>query len=432
MSCIRVILTVVIITWGVIASAPPVLADIENAYVRRNLVVNRSDPNDPTSPPLAAIIDPLLRNPWGAAIRSAGLGGHFWLANAASATVTTYVGDVYDESGNFVPLYQDDLKFITVEGSPIGQVFSASGTDFPVTGLLCSDDSLEVCDASQGDKFLGEFTGPSRFIVATEEGQIAAWTEGTLNGQFGRMRTFVTVLDNSQKSALYRGLAVTQRDSRNLLYAANFSQDRIEVYTSHWRPIPWVWTRHGFVRPFQKPADIPANYVPFNIQSLNGLLYVAYAELIRPGDPDYDPEEPFAERTCGGCGYVAVFNWRGLHVRTLEGRGRLNAPWGLAIAPENFGRFSNALLVGNFGDGTIVGFDPTTGQQIDYLRDPQGKIIAIDGLWAIFFGNGASLGRADFLYWTAGFNEETDGGFGSLNYIGTPNPDPSAAAAAIP
>jgi hypothetical protein len=119
MSCIRVILTVVI-TWGVIASAPPVLADTENAYVRRDLVVNRSDPNDPTSPPLAPIIDPLLRNPWGAAIRSAGLGGHFWLANAASATVTTYVGDVYDESGNFVPLYQDDLKFITVEGSPIG------------------------------------------------------------------------------------------------------------------------------------------------------------------------------------------------------------------------------------------------------------------------------------------------------------------------
>ena len=83
-------------------------------------------------------------------------------------------------------------------------------------------------------------------------------------------------------------------------YAANFSQDQIEVYTSHWRRIPRVWTRHGFVRPFQKPADIPANYVPFNIQSLNGLLYVAYAELIRPSDPDYDPEEPLAERTCGG------------------------------------------------------------------------------------------------------------------------------------
>ena len=197
MRCIRVILTVFVIISAVISSAPLVLADTENAYVRRNLVVNRHDPNDPTSPPPAGIIDPLLRNPWGAAIRSAGLGGHFWLANAASATVTTYIGDVYDENGDFVPLYQDDLKSITVEGSPIGQVFSASATDFPVTGLLCTDDGLEVCDANQGDKFLGEFTGPSRFIVATEEGQIAAWTEGTLNDQFGRMRTFVTVIDNS-------------------------------------------------------------------------------------------------------------------------------------------------------------------------------------------------------------------------------------------
>jgi uncharacterized protein (TIGR03118 family) len=90
-------------------------------------------------------------------------------------------------------------------------------------------------------------------------------------------------------------------------------------------------------------------------------------------------------------------------------------PWDMAVAPANFGPFSRALLVGNFGDGTIVGFDLTTGKQIDYLRDPQGDIIGIDGLWALFFGNGASLGRADFLDWTADFNDETDGGFGSLN-----------------
>jgi uncharacterized protein (TIGR03118 family) len=432
MWCLRVLLIVFIITGGVISSAPPLIADTENAYARRNLVVNRHDPTDPTSPPPAAIIDPLLLNPWGAAIRSAGLGGHFWLANAASATVTTYIGDVYDESGQFVPLHQDDLKFIAIEGSPIGQVFSSSDSDFPVTGLLCTDDGIEVCDTSQGDKFLGKFTGPSRFIVSTEEGQIAAWTEGAIDGQFGRMRTFVTVVDNAHRGALYRGLAVTAYDAANWLYAANFSQDRIEVYNSRWRRIRWVWNGQRFVRPFAKPADIPASYVPFNIQYLEGLLYVAYAELIQPDDPDYDPAEPYVERACQGCGFVAVFDQRGLYIRTLEGQGRLNAPWGMAVAPANFGPFSRALLVGNFGDGTIVGFDLTAGKQIDYLRDLQGDIIAIDGLWAIFFGNGASLGRADFLYWTAGFNNETDGGFGSLIYIRTPNPDPSAAAAATP
>jgi uncharacterized protein (TIGR03118 family) len=91
--------------------------------------------------------------------------------------------------------------------------------------------------------------------------------------------------------------------------------------------------------------------------------------------------------------------------------------------PSNFGKFSNALLVGNFGNGTIVGFDLRTGEQIGYLRDPQGERVVIDGLWAIFFGNGESLGRADFLYFTAGPNEETDGVFGSLNWSASPNPD---------
>ena len=107
MQDIRVIHIVFLFMAGVISSVPPVVADTENAYARCHLVVNRQDPTDPTSPPPATIIDPLLRNPWGAAIRSAGLGVHIWLANAASATVTTYIGDVYDESGQFVPLYQD-------------------------------------------------------------------------------------------------------------------------------------------------------------------------------------------------------------------------------------------------------------------------------------------------------------------------------------
>lgn len=97
----------------------------------------------------------------------------------------------------------------------------------------------------------------------------------------------------------------------------------------------------------------------------------------------------------------------------------------MAIAPpDNFGEFSNALLVGNFGDGRIVGFDLDSGTQVDYMRDAEEQVIEIDGLWAIFFGNGASLGRADYLYWTAGFNDETDGGFGSLNWFAVPNPSP--------
>jgi uncharacterized protein (TIGR03118 family) len=106
---------------------------------------------------------------------------------------------------------------------------------------------------------------------------------------------------------------------------------------------------------------------------------------------------------------VAVFNRRGRHLRTFEARGRLNAPWGLAIAPHHFGPFSNTLLVGNFGDGTIVGINLRTGKQLDYLRNTAGRRITIDG----------------HLYWTAGFNDEVDGGFGSLHYVGTTNPEPA-------
>jgi hypothetical protein len=434
----------------------------QHAYVVRNLAVNRYNPADPTSPPRAPIVDPKLINPWGSAIRAAGLGGHFWLANQGSSSVTTYVGDVFDQQGRFVPLFQDALKIIPVDGSPVGQVFSASGSDFQVTGALCSDDGAPTCEPGV-PSYVGQFTGPSRFIVNTEEGKIAAWTEGTVSGRFGRMRSFVTMVDNSARRALYRGLAIAERESRSLLYAADFAGAEIEVYDSQWRRLDRdrgalqqelqqttrelerpaggraadpeeqeereaVGRERGrfhLFHPFRRPRDIPENYVPFNVQTLGRRVYVAYAERVKPGDPDFDPEDPIAERACEGCGYVAVFNQLGIHLRTLEGRGRLNAPWGLAIAPRGFGRFSDSLLVGNFGDGTIVAFDRATGRQLDHLRDARGQAIKVDGLWAIFFGNGASLGRADYLYFTAGPNEETDGIFGSVNWAGVPNPSPT-------
>jgi uncharacterized protein (TIGR03118 family) len=179
-----------------------------NAYVRRVLIVNK-----PEQAELATqIVDPLLVNPWGTAIRPAGAGGHIWLANAGSATVTEYVGDVFDETGQFVPLYQDALKVVYVDGAPIGQGFSGSATDFEVTGAVCPDSDGPVCPADSP-----EATVPSRFIVSTEEGQIAAW--GEVQGQTGplRFRRFVTVVDNSKEGALYRGLAVTDAAAGNWL-----------------------------------------------------------------------------------------------------------------------------------------------------------------------------------------------------------------------
>ncbi len=412
-----------VLAYGILlalAAAPAAVAD-DNAYVRRVLVVNKPELAEAET----QIVEPLLLNPWGTAIRPAGAGGHIWLANAGSATVTEYVGDVFDENGDFVALFQDNLKVVYVDGSPIGQVFSGSSIDFRVTGPVCPDSDAETCP--QGSPTV---TVPARFIVSTEEGQIAAWGEVPSPGGSQRFRRFVTVVDHAQDGALYRGLAVTDAARGNLLYAANFAQDRVEIYDHRWRRVMLPVLDHRGLGPrFPKPPDVPANYVPFAVHVLANKVYVAYAELIQPEDPDFDPADPLAERACPGCGFVAEFDIRGSYRRTLEGRRRLNAPWGMALAPANFGKFSNALLVGNFGDGTIVGFDRRTGRQIDYLRDPSDIPIAIDGLWAIFFGNGASLGRPDFLYFTAGPNDETDGIFGSVNWIGTPNPDPAPISA---
>ncbi len=426
---------------GAQTEAPP---DQPKGYVQRNLVVNRYDSSDPKSPPWAPLIDPKLQNPWGAAIRSAGLGGHIWLANAGSSSVTEYVGDVFDPSGRFVDLYQDGLKIVAAEGSPIGQVFTGSQSDFPVTGEFCYDDGAPKCDSSE-PSYAGRFRGPSRFIVNTEEGKIQAWTERPVDGRMARMRQFVTVIDNSRRGALYRGLAISDRESGNRLYAANFASGQIEVYTSEWQevgapmgaPSAVATSRPGSTPtstppstarvPFQRPRDVPQSYNPFNVEYRGGHVYVTYANVIKQGESDYDAREPIKERACAGCGYVAEFDEQGNYVRTLEGQKDLNAPWGIAIAPPDFGEFSNALLVGNFGDGTIVAFDRTSGRQLGKMVSPTGDPIKIDGLWAIYFGNGASLGRSNYLYFTAGLNDEKDGLYGTLSWVGTQNPSPIPA-----
>ncbi|WP_287127785.1 TIGR03118 family protein [Candidatus Cyanaurora vandensis] len=362
--------------------ALPVQAEITSCYAQRNLVAN-----NPVFQP--QLLDPLVRNAWGISIRPAGLGGHFWIANTETGTSSTYVGDT-----ETTPLYQDDLKFVTVVGSqlpstPTGQTFSGSATDFMVTG--------------EG------ITGPSRFLWATEDGTISGWAERVNeDGSIARMTSSVVVQDRSQQGAIYKGLTASTFARGNRLYAANFGQGQIEVYNEAFRPVPRNWTERGFERPFLRPADIPGGYAPFNVQYLKGRVFVTYAKTT--ADPNTEEQGP-------GLGYVAIFDWYGNHIRTLDHSPKLNAPWGLVIAPADFGPLSGALLVGNFGDGTIVAFNQATGEQLGYLLDTTGAPLKIDGLWGLIFGNGESLGRADYLYFTAGPNGEEDGLFGSLNLV---------------
>ena len=128
------------------------------------------------------------------------------------------------------------------------------------------------------------------------------------------------------------------------------------------------------------------------------------------------------EASGAGLGGLAQFDASGALMHTWDDRGLLNAPWGVAFAPDDFGIYSGKLLVGNFGDGTIVAFDPATHRAIDYLRDDQGNIISIDGLWGLQFGNGASLGMSNALYFAAGPQGETEGLFGRLQAAPIPEP----------
>ena len=379
---------------------------LPNAFVQKTLVTNR--------PELApgALVDRHMVNPWGIALRPPGAGGHIWISNAGNLSTSTYIGDVKGS-----PLRQDGLKIVYLDGPLIsyedglanvtGQVYNAASDfpgqplEFPVSG--------PASNLSIGTPVpIGTVSGAAKFVFVTTDGTINAWRASTAES----MDRAVIVKDYSDHGRdqikglrflpAFTGVAMsTSKQIGNRLYVTDFQNHTIRVLDDRWRDVTASV-------PFAIPAGIPANFSPYNIQFLNGRLYVAFAAI------DTDAEEPATDVPAPGAGHIAVYDLDGHLVKEMTDAGRLNSPWGLAIAPENFGPFGGALLVANFGDGTIAAFDTTTGAFRDYLRDNAGKPIVIDKIWALAFGNGVSLGDADSLYFTAGPNEEQDGIFGRL------------------
>jgi uncharacterized protein (TIGR03118 family) len=336
----------------------------------------------------AAIVDPTITNAWGIAIRPAGLGGHFWIAANGTSTSSQWVGDV-----NGVPLQQDALAVVTVpgpagaQGTPTGVAFNG-GSGFLIT---------------QGDIT----NAPAKFIFGTDNGVISAWTERkNPDGSFNWPSQALAVIDRSADGVQFFGVGVDGLGGR--LYAANFGTNPgMLVYDAQFNDIT---ASAGFANPFGQ------SYQPFNVQVLGTSVFVTYAL--------WDSE---GEESAGvGQGRVAEFLTDGRLVRTWgssanPGHG-LNAPWGLAMAPSNFGALSNHLLVGNFGDGTVSAFDPNSHDFVDVVRGLNGEAISIEGLWGLQFGNGASLGEADRLYFAAGPQDETAGLFGYLAVSSVPEP----------
>jgi uncharacterized protein (TIGR03118 family) len=344
-----------------ISAAPAAAHPNANAYIQHNLV---SDVKG-----MADITDDSLQNPWGLA---QGLNTPAWAADNGMNVATLYRGD-----GIVGPLQKVPLT-VTIPGNgPTGQVFNST------SGFVVND--------GQGH------SGPAVFIFDSESGDITGWNPNVPPATPPAVSTEAQ-LGRHVDGAIYKGLALAMVGTDAFLYAANFHQGTIDVFDSTFTPTKLSGS-------FTDP-HLPKNFAPFNIALLNGQLYVAYAQQ------DAEKEDEVAGF---GRGFVDVFDTSGHFVKRLITRGHLDAPWGLAMAPDTFGKFSGDLLVGNFGNGRIRAYDATTGQFKGTVKDVHQKPIVIDGLWALMVGNGVS-GDKNAVLFTAGIDDEQHGLYGEVTF----------------
>ncbi len=250
-----------------------------------------------------------------------------------------------------------------------------------------------------GNFLMGTTPAPANFIFDTLSGTIDAW-----NGAQG---TSAVVAVPNTTGASYTGLTLANNGTGNFLYAANFTVGGgINVFNSSFASTTLAGS-------FTDP-NVPAGYAPYNVQTLNGKLYVEYGEVGPTGHPV----------TGSGLGYIGVFDLNGHFLPGDPGNlsnAHLNVPWGITFAPAGFGSFGGDLLIGNFGDGTVSAFDPNTGDFAGTLTDANGNPIVNSDLWALDFRtNGGSGSNPNALYFDAGINGEADGLFGEI--VATPEP----------
>lgn len=358
-------LIAVVIGLGLLLSRQTPAAAPGGSYLQTNIV------SDVTG--TAHVTDPKLINPWGIV---AGPGTPFWIAdnNAGVSTLYTGTGTSLAGAPASVAIPAPAGSAVNAAGAPTGVVFNGS-PDFTVHQGIAS--------------------GPSLFVFATEDGTIAGWSP------MANPASAIIAADNSAQGAVYKGLAIATDGSQAKLFAANFRENTIDVFDSSFQRI----NKAGSF----SDSMIPAGFAPFNVANLGGKLYVTYA---KQNDAKHD------DVAGAGNGYVDIYELNGTLVKRLISGGRLDSPWGLVLAPTGFGKFGNDLLVGNFGDGKINAFDPTSGKFRGSLDDQRGNALQIEGLWGLAFGNGANTGGPNTLFFTAGIGGEKHGLVGSLQPMG--------------
>lgn len=340
---------------AVSALALPASAIAGTTYSVQALVSDGTVPADHT--------DPNLKNPWGVAFNPTGF---VWLSNNHSGTSTLY-------DGNGVP----QALVVTVPpaagggdvGSPTGIVYNP-GADFKVTAA-------------------GK-TGAARFIFSTEDGTISGWAP-SVDGTHA-------IIAVQKDGSSFKGLATASTSHGNMLYAADFANGHVVAYDANFQEVA---TDGGFVDPM-----LHGRYGPFNVQAIGDRLYVAFAKIDKGGEDEHAGK---------GQGFIDTFDFDGHLIKRLVKHDGVNAPWGFALAPTTFGQYGGALLVGNFGDGTIAAYNPNTGHLRGYLHGTDGKKLSIDGLWGMAFGNGAFSQDKNKLYFAAGVGSESGGLYGSVS-----------------
>ncbi len=309
-------------------------------------------------PGVAALQDTNLVNSWGVSFSST---SPFWISDNGTGKATLY--SVTNDMGGMMHVTRLGLVVnIPGEGTPTGQLFNGTG------------------------KFHGDI-----FIFASEDGTISGWR--------GSLGTNAEVL-LSNSNAVYKGITLATNMNGPVLLVANFHQNMIEAYDGNLQPAG-QFTDH----------KAPAGYAPFNVQLIDGTVFVTYAMQ----DADAHDDVPG-----NGHGLIDVFdpnNGKFHRFATGSAAGghlrELNSPWGLALAPDSFGKAGGKLLVGNFGSGTIMSFE-ADGDFRGFLKGMHEGPLMIDGLWALTFGNGGSAGSPETLFFTAGPEGESHGLFGSL------------------
>lgn len=431
---------------------------LANAYVQTAFVANDAAAYAPT---VAA--DAAFQDAWGIAIRPAGVPGHFWVL--AGNKSYEYLGDVTGKTvapctaagklcADLAPLAANTITFPgwpvdAATGKPdiandhaTGVVFNSVATSFVITQTP-SAPSTNTASVTAGAKFL----------FATNFGAIYAWTERKhADGSgYDRADTGLKIFDTRDDATdcgQFYGLAISPTSDR--LYAADFGRDtsgacnntaaiagvaqsfRVRVFDktlgTDGRLKEITSTLSGgkaFTNPFAAdPTHVVAgDYVPWNIQLVGTSLFVPYAQVQQDPAMPVGTPWPANEVHAPGAGRLAEFDLDGQLIAVWSDGGRLDAPWGIAMAPANFGALSNTLLVGNFGDydgdsnqGSITAFDTSTRRAVNVVRNPDGTPLLVPGIWGMTFGNGDTLGDANALYFASAPNDEADGLFGSLRY----------------